>query len=228
MRRSAIAFTLIELLVVIAIIAILAAVLLPVFAQARESARKTQCMSNLRQMGLAIQMYLQDADETMPIVKSIPSDPDGSTMVNVIVNGMMVFPTQERFVSLPNVIDPYVKNRGIFLCPSAVAGCPGRTFGVPTQPGSRGQWKLTYWCFGYDFPANTGFSFPPGSPAYAANCMMDGRSYAAITTPADQPIIIDQRIELPGGRAHFAHRGGSPHAFADGHVKWRKRAEADE
>jgi len=76
MRRSAIAFTLIELLVVIAIIAILAAVLLPVFAQARESARKTQCMSNLRQMGLAIQMYLQDADETMPIVKSIPSDPD--------------------------------------------------------------------------------------------------------------------------------------------------------
>src|SRR5579862_4228664 len=64
-RRSA--FTLIELLVVIAIIAILAAILFPVFAQAREAARATSCLSNVKQLNTCVQMYIQDYDETIPI-----------------------------------------------------------------------------------------------------------------------------------------------------------------
>ncbi|MBM3458754.1 MAG: DUF1559 domain-containing protein, partial [Armatimonadetes bacterium] len=74
------AFTLIELLVVIAIIAILAAILFPVFAQARATARKTQCLSNLKQIGLAILAYAQDYDETLPPANYfLPGNPDNTT-----------------------------------------------------------------------------------------------------------------------------------------------------
>jgi len=66
MRRPRFGFTLIELLVVIAIIAILAAILFPVFAQAREKARQASCLSNMKQIGLGMTMYVQDYDETFP------------------------------------------------------------------------------------------------------------------------------------------------------------------
>src|ERR1700758_4902615 len=72
-RGASAAFTLIELLVVIAIIAILAAILFPVFAQAREKARQTSCLSNLKQLGLAAKMYVNDYDETYPGVKGVAS-----------------------------------------------------------------------------------------------------------------------------------------------------------
>src|SRR5687768_1565205 len=67
-QRLAAGFTLIELLVVIAIIALLAAILFPVFARARENARKTSCLSNMKQIGLGISQYTQDFDETVPRV----------------------------------------------------------------------------------------------------------------------------------------------------------------
>src|ERR1700751_5673294 len=77
--RSRRGFTLIELLVVIAIIAILAAILFPVFAQAREKARGISCLSNLKQTGLAFAMYVQDYDETTPLqVSPAPSPNDGT------------------------------------------------------------------------------------------------------------------------------------------------------
>lgn len=94
-------FTLIELLVVIAIIGILAAILFPVFSRAREKARQASCQSNLKQMGSAIFMYIQDYDERLPA---------GSR--NVPINGQIVG------VRWMHQIAPYVKNTQIYVCPS--------------------------------------------------------------------------------------------------------------
>lgn len=94
------AFTLIELLVVIAIIAILAAILFPVFARARENARRASCQSNLKQIGLGVQQYIQDYDEYFP-----PDGENGETGWSV-------------------TLQPYLKSEQIFQCPSEVNPVP--------------------------------------------------------------------------------------------------------
>jgi prepilin-type N-terminal cleavage/methylation domain-containing protein len=96
MRRSG--FTLIELLVVVALMAILAAILFPVFAQAREKARQARCLSNLEQLGLAQSMYTQDYDETLP--KAFHFLPSGNLL------------------PWPLEVAPYTKSTSIFRCPS--------------------------------------------------------------------------------------------------------------
>jgi prepilin-type N-terminal cleavage/methylation domain-containing protein/prepilin-type processing-associated H-X9-DG protein len=96
-------FTLIELLVVIAIIAILAAILFPVFAQAREKARETACLSNIKQLGLGLQMYAQDYDETLP---NHAADTDN-------------FLADKAPANWAKALFPYTKNSQVFSCPSA-------------------------------------------------------------------------------------------------------------
>ncbi len=123
-------FTLIELLVVIAIIAILAAILFPVFSRARERARQTSCSSNFRQIGLALEMYATDYNETYPMIFTKAGSPDGSDD-----------PSRWDLV-----IFPYVNNKGLFHCPSA---------DPPSNPERPAGIGLNRCLYGYDTTNST-------------------------------------------------------------------------
>src|SRR2546430_1493742 len=107
-------FTLIELLVVIAIIAILAAILFPVFAQARGKARQASCLSNLKQIGMAVQMYSSDYDERLLYARSFGRI--WSLVEKTWGSGKQGERTDN--VEMPDLLLPYTKNTDVFFCPS--------------------------------------------------------------------------------------------------------------
>jgi len=129
MRRG---FTLIELLVVIAIIAILAAILFPVFARAREKARMTSCLSNLKQIGLGMMMYVQDYDETWPSMWCFGDCSDYNNAP---------WWCREYYGGIPTLLQPYIKNHQLFWCPS------------DSTPSGTGFWDHTSyeyrWCIAW-------------------------------------------------------------------------------
>ena len=188
------AFTLIELLVVIAIIAILAAILFPVFAQAREAARQTACTSNLKQIGIGLKMYQQDYDETYP-----PSQ-TGATLL----------------VSWPTMMQPYIKNAQVFICPSTFGGAfpVDRTL-MPIGPFRSycGQTKRGV-TFGVD-TAGDGTSQPPflvPNLSYGRNLIptngwrtagfTNGTKSGFVTTGTTLS-VIDAAVEDPAGTIHI-------------------------
>jgi prepilin-type N-terminal cleavage/methylation domain-containing protein len=133
-RLQKAAFTLIELLVVIAVIAILAALLFPVFAQARDRARMSACMSNMRQIGSALMLYVQDYDETFPYIRFHGAGAQKGTNTYV----------------WKNAVRPYLKNLDVFACPSnpysrTTPGVPGPNDNgaTPSRPGSNSEgWEV--------------------------------------------------------------------------------------
>jgi prepilin-type N-terminal cleavage/methylation domain-containing protein/prepilin-type processing-associated H-X9-DG protein len=201
-------FTLIELLVVIAIIAILAAILFPVFARAREKAQQTSCLNNVKQMGLAAMMYAQDYDET-----NVPCSTTNVTVVYQRPDGTRTTLTWGPWYAL---IQPYAANPHIFICPSATVDIfdrstayganllvTGRTFDLPVV-------KLAE----IRYPAETilfADSAWTGSTAdYSANNQWRLRDY-----------------HHPSFFIPARHNGGANMAFCDGHAKWHTIQEND-
>jgi prepilin-type N-terminal cleavage/methylation domain-containing protein/prepilin-type processing-associated H-X9-DG protein len=153
------AFTLIELLVVIAIIAILAAILFPVFAQAREKARQSTCVSNLKQIGAALAMYAQDADETMMLA-------------------------QAGDMRWPQFLAPYIKQRAFVLCPTADYDRPltgtltySETIGDPVGVGGLNDYF-------YGLYPSYGYNHAYLSPSLACPDAFDTPGAACAVTPS--------------------------------------------
>jgi prepilin-type N-terminal cleavage/methylation domain-containing protein/prepilin-type processing-associated H-X9-DG protein len=194
-------FTLIELLVVIAIIAILAAILFPVFARARENARRASCMSNLKQIGLGVMQYTQDYDEKMP------------SRVN--------FGTQTQ--NWREVIQPYVKSTQLFACPSNT----GNTLTTYPRYDNNGP-KRSYSINGDN--TNIGGTAPTGNNGDAASLSgiasvsqvilvgetAAGWEYPEMYVGAPDATAFANAMFTPG------HLGNSNYLFVDGHVKAMK------
>jgi len=160
-----IGFTLIELLVVIAIIAILAAILFPVFGRARENARKSSCQSNLKQIGLGILQYVQDYDETMPRYGQ-SSDAFQETAAS---SGEGASTDRYKWM---DAIYPYVKSEQIFVCPSAAKRVVGSTAtSAYFQPS---VYRYRSGCNAGSNPNGAGCIYPYPYGSYAMNAAYRG------------------------------------------------------
>ncbi|MBB6052734.1 DUF1559 domain-containing protein [Armatimonas rosea] len=160
------AFTLIELLVVIAIIAILAAILFPVFAQAREKARQTACLSNMKQIGLGLMMYLQDYDEVLPMAQSYgPYNAALPSLTSPYVQKVQQYGTQTA-------------TNSIWACPSDAT--PRLNGGNPKQ-----SYAAIFWTAGPDRAPWASWT-AAGTGAYIA-----GKSLAAFSSPADTFLLAE-------------------------------------
>ncbi len=195
--RQSKGFTLIELLVVIAIIAILAAILFPVFARAREKARQTSCLSNMKQLGLASLCYCEDYDERFP--------------PNLI--GQIVIPGYDDGISHGgittwSVILPYVRNVQIYRCPSITHTLTYERNGVTQTT---------------DYGWNVGVLWGPFNHLAMEEDYEDAARAAMMTELAAGcyaywPWLLHKS---PG---HFKHNNGQNVNFLDGHAKWYAKA----
>jgi prepilin-type N-terminal cleavage/methylation domain-containing protein/prepilin-type processing-associated H-X9-DG protein len=227
------AFTLIELLVVIAIIALLAAILFPVFAQAREKVRQTSCLSNMRQIGLSLRMYIQDYDETFPIFYAYHTQPPADEIGHQGVEVLLL---------------PYTKNKEIFRCPNDSGGpVPQNTpsnieYGGCSDKGDKARSYRACYGTSYRF-ARGGFSIIDGV-SHQNNilctptndyCLPSGPiSDAAFAQPSDTYVMREEMLPWFGGDKDPSgtkygyypdyykqwHPGGGSFVFADGHAKF--------
>ena len=183
MTRRQRGFTLIELLVVIAIIGILAAMVFPVFARARESARKAVCLSNIKNMALAVNMYLGDNNDTFPPHNTDQAVADYLEMTVNYTPCYKRLDAMNPYLPWPVVLDEYVKNRDVWMCPSArfymTAG-----YVIPSYyaGGVAGWWQQT----NGDNQCDGGIVFPPGWGGGVTDSLLQGSVYNYGTAGTDE------------------------------------------
>ncbi|MBC8101143.1 MAG: DUF1559 domain-containing protein [Cytophagales bacterium] len=204
--RTPSGFTLIELLVVIAILAILAALLFPVFAQAREKARQSSCASNLRQIAMAGLMYAQDYDETLPVYTY-----DYRTYWVGYKASSSVLMDKSR-----GLITPYIQSGEIQRCPSYTDGenLGGTGYGINSQL------TFTQATFGKATPSALAELSQPAETIFFGEAGIPGFPVPGII---GETIQIDPPYFWPLPTIHFRHQGFSNFAFCDGHLKPIKR-----
>jgi prepilin-type N-terminal cleavage/methylation domain-containing protein/prepilin-type processing-associated H-X9-DG protein len=248
--QSSSAFTLIELLVVIAIIAILAAILFPVFAQAREKARSISCLSNMKNIGLAAMMYVQDYDETYPLNQYWYNN--GAAQV---VWADMLYPyikAGDRSADAGNNRSVSWGTGGIYSCPSFPTKTQNNNYGIhgALAPDGPAEWN------GYveptvataaviDSPAETIYILEKGQNSapwswgifeageWAWTDWWAGDGYGPNPNPAHYEINYDRDLPItgeaptdwpnPGVMPRFRHSGSCNVTFADGHAKAMQR-----
>jgi prepilin-type N-terminal cleavage/methylation domain-containing protein/prepilin-type processing-associated H-X9-DG protein len=200
-------FTLIELLVVIAIIAILAAILFPVFAQARDKARQTQCLSNAKQLGTAIMMYAQDYDEVLPYhTYNYTNFPEPSVNKNNVTKW-------------PVVVQPYLKNTQVLHCPS-----------MSIRSGYRYQdsvynWSVYVpWAYNGDPKRGLSYATPLAAIPYPAEMAFLTESQLPGYTDLGTHVFYDVSGTGDGpDRLAGRHQDGLILVYCDGHAKCARR-----
>jgi prepilin-type N-terminal cleavage/methylation domain-containing protein/prepilin-type processing-associated H-X9-DG protein len=194
-------FTLIELLVVIAIIAILAAILFPVFARARENARKSTCQSNLKQVGTGILQYVQDYDETMPLAQYNSNNP--------------------QCLHWMDATAPYVKSDNVWKCPSAAerVSTSGNWGGVWAAASGRCYYSLSeragWW-------ANAAVKMSQCNNPATTYIVMDKGNAACFTEDWDYANRTQLTRNANNQMVPGPHFDGKNVCFADGHVKFMR------
>jgi prepilin-type N-terminal cleavage/methylation domain-containing protein/prepilin-type processing-associated H-X9-DG protein len=213
-------FTLIELLVVIAVIAILAAILFPVFAQAREKARQTSCLANLRQIGLAFRMYESDYDDLLPDRRDL------KTLLGYRPWAPAWPPSDPRCGWAMAVLDPYMRNADLWTCASVRGRFAGTAAVEQATPVGVGR----YWLWRFDrrdSPVALDNLWGKSADQAVTDLQAARNPQAGFPDgPADVELAVDPYFprtipSVPAAlKGRGVHMGGRNRVFLDGHVRY--------
>lgn len=219
-------FTLIELLVVIAIIAILASILFPVFAIARENARRSSCQSNMKQLGMGFVQYLQDSDDRNPPLEGNDVGWTNSTPGTTALFSTAYHAVGQQFTGWPEEIYPYVKSTQVYHCPSQTTNVSGFSTSSLTAYGMNAAFvRYNFWGNNPRIDTGTAALVVAPSSVILLGEQEQSRLFGYTVTPSDEGSGYSNTLDMPGvyyGSTvkQWRHGSGLNYLYYDGHVKF--------